>query len=323
MCLARGILTQRLGPTLVTTTHDTSRLLPIYDWSYISPRPTTYTSVHYIMADSIQKLPYFANGDLTLARIHRHMLNQSPVIQNMINLQSEDVETLCGCPMIRLPESVDLSALLNALYDGLSLLDTEHFTIDAKCRMLRMATKYRMDGLRLGIIFLLKQDWPLVYSDYVQLKQKLGDHALKVINIAYECDVPELLRPAVFELCFRNPVDFSSVETEQLERLSAANIIRLFVGRQKAQPTCGGRNFALGQLGDYFSQGNSPYGVVERWSTVALEESLCSTCYTDLIGFVKKTEAYVLKNIRVDFNLPPAPTTRTLDDEQALDSNQA
>jgi hypothetical protein len=211
--------------------------------------------------------------------------------------------------------------------------------------MLRMAIRYQFDGLRRGIICLLKQDWPLVYSDYLQLKQKLRrsslypriSDALKVINIADECDVPELLPSAVVEFSFRNPVDFSSAEAEQLETLSAANIIRLFIGKQRAvrrfmdhfwplsaassclkQSTCGGRNLALRKLDDYFLQGNSPYAVVERCGMTVLEHSFCLACHADLLDFVNKTEYYVWENIRADFSLPPIPATRRLDDGQVV-----
>ncbi|KAF8581034.1 hypothetical protein K439DRAFT_259464 [Ramaria rubella] len=146
-----------------------------------------------------------------------------------------------NCLVIPLDDSRDdLCALLNALYNGLSLHSGNQITLDFSLSVLRLSDKYGMEDLRNGIVELLKDQWPLNRSDYLTYQKLFGSpgfrivESMKLIAAARLCNAPELLPTAFYELAASRIRDWSDSQRDMSHHcLSSIDLSCLVVGRER------------------------------------------------------------------------------------------
>ncbi|KAJ7757344.1 hypothetical protein DFH07DRAFT_884988 [Mycena maculata] len=119
---------------------------------------------------------WFADGTLVLAaekslfRVYGGLLaKRSAVFQDMLEFsQPEDAEAIDGCPVVHLADSdEDLKYFLRALFDYESFepLRTKT-TFDILAGIIRLSSKYQVDGLRQRALYRLSSVFPLTVAEY-------------------------------------------------------------------------------------------------------------------------------------------------------------
>ncbi|CAE6508021.1 unnamed protein product [Rhizoctonia solani] len=166
----------------------------------------------------------------TQFRVHQSVLSrQSPVFKELFSYPSRaKFERIQGCPVVPLGDTEeDITALLSALYDGLTLQRNSVSDIENISGQLRLATKYQISNIRDKILAYLRGEYPLDLLD-VDRKNHEKEYLYDAITII-QLGVPELL-PYAWYILARNSFARHGGDTS---RLSNDEMHRLMVGREK------------------------------------------------------------------------------------------
>ncbi|TFK88189.1 hypothetical protein K466DRAFT_614475 [Polyporus arcularius HHB13444] len=159
-----------------------------------------------------------AASDVTVAfKVHRGVLaRHSEVFQSMFELPAptaEDVEVAEGCQFVRMYDRpTELSALIRALYDGVSFQYESIQDFFHIAGILRLATKYFIAHLRRQAIRHLLETWPHTLDGHDRFIERalrsspVGDlsypyvHPVHVLNLARETHVSIIIPSAIYIL---------------------------------------------------------------------------------------------------------------------------
>ncbi|EJD07217.1 uncharacterized protein FOMMEDRAFT_24647 [Fomitiporia mediterranea MF3/22] len=121
--------------------------------------------------------------------------------------------TLDGCPVVPLHDSPDdVASLLYALYDGPKFDNNSSEDFRVVSGILRLASKYEIDGLRSRALEHLSVAWPATLKGWDAREEFLGNaggsveeprfypNPVEVINLAREVNAPNLLPSAFYDL---------------------------------------------------------------------------------------------------------------------------
>jgi hypothetical protein len=145
--------------------------------------------------------------------------------------ESSTENMIDGCPVIDLPDSKeDIASLLQAIYDGcyapFPKYNASYFS--TLSGLLRLSSKYLIDRLRSRVVQHLREEYPSTLAGFdLRAAEDLSKstHPARVIALARECDVPEILPVLFYDLAFYPPHD------EETFELPPAEIRRCIVGR--------------------------------------------------------------------------------------------
>ncbi|KAK2464318.1 hypothetical protein APHAL10511_003775 [Amanita phalloides] len=183
--------------------------------------------------------------------VHRGFLERhSPVLAHAISF-TPTTAFFRGLPVLDLQDSPqDLAAFLLALYDG-----TSHIKYDATdflnlSAVLRLATKYHVNHLRLEILNGLSLAWPRSLAQWevreasatsssgVYEPRKFLPHPIMVINLARAVDALLLLPSAFYDLSRCYPSDtaggYKCPKTQETHHLSDLDLTNLLKGKEHA-----------------------------------------------------------------------------------------
>ncbi|KIJ40240.1 hypothetical protein M422DRAFT_49195 [Sphaerobolus stellatus SS14] len=179
------------------------------------------------------------NATEQLFKVHKlFLVFKSPVFRDMIAVGREEEEQATPVVPLRDDSVDDVCALLRVIYEGFEVYgDTMPF--DTALGILRLSHKYQMDSLRIAIIRLLKQSWPLNRQEYRSLwrYRPPGSRVLecvKLINTAWRTHTYQLLPTAFYELAVMS-LSQDNILSSYLQELSAGDLVRLITGKDKMQ----------------------------------------------------------------------------------------
>ncbi|KAL5537242.1 hypothetical protein ACEPAF_1065 [Sanghuangporus sanghuang] len=190
----------------------------------------------------------------------------STLPQELLMLDDQAIEngqvTLDGCHVVCLHDFPgDVESLLYALYDGPKFGDNSAADFRVVSGVLRLASKYVIDGLRTRALAHLSTAWPSTLKGWDAREEANGGgggaederfypNPVEVINLAREVNAPSLLPSAfydlsryplsdIFQQCQRNSSS-SDALTEHpvlssLAELSLADTQRLALGKEASQ----------------------------------------------------------------------------------------
>ncbi|KAF5383576.1 hypothetical protein D9615_003510 [Tricholomella constricta] len=164
-----------------------------------------------------------------------------------------------GIPVVELYDTAeDVGNLLTALYDGPAFGGNDQEDFPVVSGVLRLSTKYIIEGLRARALEHLSTAWPSDLkawdaredsartheTDIASNGSHLYPHPIAVINLSREVDAPSLLPAAFYDLS-RYPFShiFEPTEEDQTHRhlpptpsnLSVADLQRLCLGKEASQ----------------------------------------------------------------------------------------
>ncbi|KAK7055567.1 hypothetical protein R3P38DRAFT_2847848 [Favolaschia claudopus] len=186
----------------------------------------------------VKKL-WFPDGDIVLAiekrllKVHRRRLCCSTVFSDMLHIpQPPETDQIDGCPSVELVGDTlaDWEVSLGWIYDH-NYFQQNIVTFDLLSGALRIATKYDIGGLRQWAVNELLSRWP---EDVANLSLNALPHAAEAINLAQECNVPEILPSCFYALSvqkFRSSADGGRSHII----LSPNDLRRLIAGREALQ----------------------------------------------------------------------------------------
>ncbi|TFK50579.1 hypothetical protein OE88DRAFT_1631207 [Heliocybe sulcata] len=164
--------------------------------------------------DAITPSFWFKDGDIVLAiedkscKVHREKLTCSLIFSDMLDLpQPTDADNVDGCPSVTLYDlwrdwMVVLEWLYNREYVTIQLSPFlgKPVIFDSLSGALRISTKYEIPKLRDWAVSELLSRWP---KELEELSTRGLPHAAEAINLARECDVPEILPAAFYALAIQ------------------------------------------------------------------------------------------------------------------------
>ncbi|EAU91151.1 hypothetical protein CC1G_03319 [Coprinopsis cinerea okayama7 len=168
---------------------------------------------------SLQRHPLsFEDGNLALISedhyflVHRGFLCRHSAALKDIILKSEDQRRLFNRPVVTIDEKwADLGCFLSSLYDGVTHLSSSIEDFAVVAAILRLATKYQVEHIRIEILRKLASTWPrnlLAWDIRESNATSLGlykpravyPHPIMVIPLFYEVKAHELLPSAYYDL---------------------------------------------------------------------------------------------------------------------------
>ncbi|KAI1786587.1 hypothetical protein LXA43DRAFT_952359 [Ganoderma leucocontextum] len=181
--------------------------------------------------DSIQRDSeiWFEDGNIvvitqnTAFRFHKSVLSlHSPVFRDLFLVPQpspaggeEPVETLDGCPVVRVSDtSYDFRELLRAIYGGVSHLHPDKaVTFAVLAALARLSHKYQLDELLEAVVPRLKgtfttelEMWDKSRGFYELPPLGLtSDHAIEALNLFRLLDRPEMIPVALYWCCQLRP----------------------------------------------------------------------------------------------------------------------
>lgn len=147
-----------------------------------------------------------------------HKPDRSPSVRSVSLLKLKDIDrewNIEGCPVVHLQDTAeDITNLLIALYDGPTFGHNDRQDYNVTSGILRLATKYIIDSLRLKALNHLSTAWPSTLKgwdareekarSYEQRSGKSRGHfypsPIAVINLAREVNASCLLQSAFYDL---------------------------------------------------------------------------------------------------------------------------
>ncbi|EPQ55617.1 hypothetical protein GLOTRDRAFT_40766 [Gloeophyllum trabeum ATCC 11539] len=200
--------------------------------------------------------PYwFEDGDIVLAveahtcKIHRAKLTCSLIFSDMLDLpQPVETDSVDGCPSVTLYDSwKDWLVVLEWLYAH-DAFRNKPIVFDALVGALRISTKYEISELRDWAVAELCARWPrelellstqsLPHAAGKSARQALharpDGYRSEAINLARECDVPEILPGAFYALAVQK-WHCSAEGGRSHVVLSSADLRRIIAGRERLQ----------------------------------------------------------------------------------------
>ncbi|OCH85590.1 hypothetical protein OBBRIDRAFT_821473 [Obba rivulosa] len=170
--------------------------------------------------------PSFDDGNIMLLtgedegtvvfKVHRGVLaRHSEVFQSMLDIPQShaDVETLENCPVVRMHDRPsEFSTLIRAIYDGARFQDRDAGDFFYTAGILRLATKYFINHLRVQAIRHLTQTWSHTLRGHDEMLERALDHSsandatypyvhpLHVLNLARETNVRVIIPSALYFL---------------------------------------------------------------------------------------------------------------------------
>ncbi|KAJ7158006.1 hypothetical protein C8R43DRAFT_853792, partial [Mycena crocata] len=181
----------------------------------------------------------FSDGDIVLEiesrvlKVHRKRLQCSAIFSDMLNIpQPAETERVDGSPSVALAGDslADWEVALGWIYNHDEFPDRA-ITFDTLAGALRISTKYEIASLRKWAIEELVSRWPV---DVVNMRLNALPHAAEAINLAQECNVPEVLPSAFYALSVQK-FHCSADGGRSHIILSPNNLRRLIAGREALQ----------------------------------------------------------------------------------------
>ncbi|KAG5647448.1 hypothetical protein DXG03_009378 [Asterophora parasitica] len=225
-----------------------------------------------------------------------------------------------GIPVVELYDTAeDVGNLLIALYDGptFGCNDQEDFRVVSG--VLRLSTKYIIEGLRTKALEHLSAAWPLNIkawdmredlarsheTDVASSGSHLYPHPIAVINLAREVHAPSLLPAAFYDLS-RYPFShiFEPTEEEQTYRtlpsftsnLSVADLQRLCLGKEASQHAITSLITAMGSSQYVRSAQLSTHTRKPSASGVCVSAAACRKDFSELVDLA--TQHYLFDRER-------------------------
>ncbi|KAF8214717.1 hypothetical protein K438DRAFT_1562499 [Mycena galopus ATCC 62051] len=167
-------------------------------------RPCDATRFGGLQRSVLKKL-WFHDGDIVLEieqrllKVHRKRLQSSMIFSDMLHIpQPSETDQIDGCPSVTLVGDAltDWEVALGWMYDIDDFL-RKAITFDVLSGALRISTKYEIADLRLWAIEELLSRWPV---DIANMRLNALPHAAEAINLAQECNVPEILPSCFYAL---------------------------------------------------------------------------------------------------------------------------
>ncbi|KXN80743.1 hypothetical protein AN958_08102 [Leucoagaricus sp. SymC.cos] len=172
-------------------------------------------------------------------KVHRGQLERhSEVFLGLFALPQpplQDQDLVDGCPSVEFHDAPsDVFYFLSALYDGLYFKFPRANDFPAIAAVLRLATKYMVEPLRIRCLHRLHLDWPPSLQGWDQREAAATDesgrylprdtcpHPILVIHLALEMGVPTILPAAFYDLSRYGP---SKILTGASKPLVAYDII--------------------------------------------------------------------------------------------------
>ncbi|KAJ6492830.1 hypothetical protein C8R47DRAFT_952503, partial [Mycena vitilis] len=170
-----------------------------------------------------------------LLKVHRDRLQCSMIFSDMLHIpQPSETDQIDGCPSVALVGDalVDWEVALSWIYHKECFL-RQALTFDVISGALRISTKYEIANLRQWAVTELYSRWPI---DVVEMRLNALPHAAEAINLAQECNVPEIL-PSCFYALSVQKFHCSADGGRSHIVLSANDLRRLIAGREALQDT--------------------------------------------------------------------------------------
>ncbi|KAJ7258069.1 hypothetical protein B0H12DRAFT_1049146 [Mycena haematopus] len=188
---------------------------------------------------TILKTLWFSDGDIVLEiekcllKVHRKRLQCSLIFSDMLRIpQPSETDQIDGSPSVTLVGDtvVDWEVALGWIYHIDDFLQ-KAITFDVLSGALRISTKYEIGDLRCWAVQELLSRWPV---DVASMRLDALPHAAEAINLAQECNVPEIL-PSCFYALSVQKFHRSADGGRSHIVLSPSNLRRLIVGREALQ----------------------------------------------------------------------------------------
>ncbi|EMD39921.1 hypothetical protein CERSUDRAFT_46377 [Gelatoporia subvermispora B] len=170
--------------------------------------------------------PWFDDGNIILLtgqeegtvafKVHRGVLaRHSEVFQSMFEIPQSQacVEMLENCPVVRMHDRpTEFSTLIRALYDGARFQDRDAADFFYTAGILRLATKYFINHLRMQAIRHLAQTWSHSLRGHDEMLERALNHSsaskntyphvhpLHVLNLARETNVRVIVPSVLYFL---------------------------------------------------------------------------------------------------------------------------
>ncbi|KAF7373788.1 hypothetical protein MSAN_00590500 [Mycena sanguinolenta] len=188
---------------------------------------------------TILKSLWFPDGDIVLEieqrllKVHRKRLRCSVIFSDMLHIpQPSETDQVDGCPSVTLVGDAvtDWEVALEWIYSIDDFL-RKPTTFDVLSGALRISTKYEIGDLRCWAIQELLLRWPV---DVASMRLNALPHAAEAINLAQECNVPEIL-PSCFYALSVQKFHCSADGGRSHIVLSPNDLRRLIAGREALQ----------------------------------------------------------------------------------------
>ncbi|KIY67324.1 hypothetical protein CYLTODRAFT_422661 [Cylindrobasidium torrendii FP15055 ss-10] len=277
---------------------------------YVDPRNGDHLECH----DDL----WFTDGSVilraehTIFRVHMSQLSRhSEVFRDMFGLAGKgNVDDLEGCPLIFLHDAAsDLESLLISIYDGPTFGDNGDDDFRVTAGILRLSTKYIIEGLRQKALDHLSRAWPSTLRGW-DLREERGQTQLcriypspiAVINLAQEVEAPQLLPAAFYDLCrypfcqIFDPQEDGSIHDTRFS-LSVADMQRLCLGKEMAQHTITTLIQAMG-TSQYLRTSQPSFSHVRRTSAggICTSAAACRKDFAELVDLA--TQHYLFDRER-------------------------
>ncbi|TDL27697.1 hypothetical protein BD410DRAFT_760816 [Rickenella mellea] len=147
-----------------------------------------------------------------LFRVHRSFLERKSVFFGRLFKRESDRIPISfpkvNCPIHRVNgRAEDFTRLLDALDDGLAFA-TNPLSFSSLASVLRASTALEFHDLRAFVLQKFEKMWPDSFDAVTRVRRP---HALESIVLAKECNVPKVLKPAMYELLRTPTLDFNSI----------------------------------------------------------------------------------------------------------------
>ncbi|KAJ6465717.1 hypothetical protein C8R45DRAFT_839594 [Mycena sanguinolenta] len=191
---------------------------------------------------TILKKLWFPDGDIVLEieqqllKVHRKRLQCSVIFSDMLHIpQPSETDQVDGCPSVTLVGDTvaDWEVALQWIYSSEYADSFKPTTFDVLSGALRISTKYEIGQLRRWAIQELLSRWPV---DVASMRLNALPHAAEAINLAQECNVPEIL-PSCFYALSVLKFNCSADGGRSHIVLSPNDLRRLIAGREALQDT--------------------------------------------------------------------------------------
>ncbi|KAI0030768.1 hypothetical protein K488DRAFT_53477 [Vararia minispora EC-137] len=186
--------------------------------------------------------------------VHRGVIcRQSTYFSNLLSTvrPCSAGDLIDGRPALELEEcSEDIALLLRAMYDGISSVLGGEDVFHVGYILLQLAHKYKIKRLQPEALDVLSEAWPSKLSHWDHrmklvpathsddVRNRALPHPTAIINLARLASAPTLLPAAFYDLSRQPPsvsaAGFSDIEAGAFHRLSPADLVSLFQGRESA-----------------------------------------------------------------------------------------